>query len=109
MNQVLGISQGPQDVGGNGTVPQSSSQTLGTNGTVSQPSAQADVQGTGAQNGDSQPQRIVNRRFPPVTPAGTSWASMVQGSKLAAKGISLSFLAPVFKEGKKVAQLLLWE
>lgn len=48
----------------------------------------------------------VNRRLEMEQPEKpTSWSSVVAGSKLAGKGVPLSFIAPVIKDGKKVIKL----
>lgn len=63
--------------------------------------------------------RSVNRRFmlnakvhnaqpasEPTVPVGKdAWTGLFTGSKLAGKGVALAFLAPIYKEGKKIAQL----
>lgn len=34
-----------------------------------------------------------------------SWANVVAGNKLAAKGMNLEYIAPIIQEGKKIVQL----
>ncbi|XP_056693089.1 uncharacterized protein [Spinacia oleracea] len=54
----------------------------------------------------TQPAPVAQRRLEmDGTQAPTTWSSLFQRSPLAGKGVSLKFVAPLVKEGKKLAQL----